>query len=795
MAKSVDAQQNTAPTLVSQADVNKSKPPLRTPVFWALMAVSWLGMFVFAFHSCTRMVAAGDTWVAMACGRHFVQHGVDTVEPFSANSHHAGPTEAEIETWPGWAQSIANTVGIKAVRYWHPTGWVNQNWLTHVILYWLTTTLGSEEEPYYDALVYWKFALYFLTVLCVYATARVIGVHPVLAAAAACFAMFVGRSFLDIRPAGFSNLMVAVFVLLLSLATYRHILYIWLIVPLTVLWCNLHGGYIYVFIMLAPFVGLNLLAIPFKNSLVSIGSKGISHTIMAGCTALIATIVFNPFHLTNLTHTFVISVSKHAERWRQVHEWHRAFDWSNPVGTAKPFLVLVILAVLGLAAWIVVQKLTVNSVYAKAPKLRKKRGNRDLYQWPKFDLALMTVAALTIYMAIRSRRFIPIAAFAACPFVALLIDQTIRSLWVADHFHTAGVLTLRPMTETTQNVIFIVCAAIVTFFGTWLGVRYKRVYLDPWPPDPQYSSVFMRMTASFAKPFDVGQFMQANQLSGKMMNYWTEGGAIAFGQCPDPQTGKTPLQLFMDGRAQAAYDRKAFDQWHNLWGGGQIEARRQYEGKTADKDHYIKLGDWLGNELRKRDVWVALVPQGQFHRPFCRGLEHNPRWPIVFLNNKQKLFVDYESEQGKALFMGIAEGTTVYPNEFTRLLNLGRFHLVHNQGEGAKKKGLDLLIQAFDLNPTPAPILEIMTVAYPHQALHGDMATFCRKTVDDFESNRQAYLDQDGYRGRLESARIACAFLTSMARRQGDTKGAKLYAELADSYSQERDLQGDQTRW
>jgi len=38
-----------------------------------------------------------------------------------------------------------------------------------------------------------------------------------------------------------------------------------------------------------------------------------------------------------------------------------------------------------------------------------------------------------------------------------------------------------------------------------------------------------------------------------MFNYWTEGGFIAWDRTR-PNTGKTPLQLFMDGRAQAAYD-------------------------------------------------------------------------------------------------------------------------------------------------------------------------------------------------------------------------------------------------
>ena len=95
---------------------------------------------------CIQPVGAGDTWVAMACGRHFINHGVDTVEPFSANSHKPGPTEQEIKTWPNWAQWLANKVGMRTVKYWHPTGWVNQNWLTHVIFYWLT-----HESPFADA--------------------------------------------------------------------------------------------------------------------------------------------------------------------------------------------------------------------------------------------------------------------------------------------------------------------------------------------------------------------------------------------------------------------------------------------------------------------------------------------------------------------------------------------------------------------------------------------------------------------------------------------------------------------
>ena len=237
----------------------------------------------------------------------------------------------------------------------------------------------------------WKFLIYIITIAVVFYCGKYLGANPALSAVFACLALFVGRSFLDIRPAGFSNLLVGVFMLILVLTTYRNVLYIWLIVPIIILWCNLHGGYLYAFIMLAPFIGIHLLlSVPkkwfvpvyaacsmavlagyiaktylagskdettfyttfllaiglaatgfafhffFRPRAVTIGVRGVVHAIIAGAIAFIGMIVFNPFHLTNLTHTYVISISKNAEQWRTVNEWHSAWEWSNPVGDRSP---------------------------------------------------------------------------------------------------------------------------------------------------------------------------------------------------------------------------------------------------------------------------------------------------------------------------------------------------------------------------------------------------------------------------------------------------------------------------
>jgi hypothetical protein len=956
------------------------------------MILGWLAMMLFAFHASTHMVGAGDTWVAMACGRHFINHGVNTVEPFSANSHKAGPTKEEIKTWPNWAQWIADKVGMRAVKYWHPTGWVNQNWLTHVIFYWLThlSSFADAKTLSFNTLVYWKFAIYIITVICVYYTGRLLGVNPALSAVFACFAMFVGRSFLDIRPAGFSNLLVAVFLLILVLAIYRNILYIWLVVPLTVFWCNVHGGYVYAFIMLVPFVVLNLLTSISKGRFVSIGLKGVYHTIAAGFVAFVAVIVFNPFHLTNLTHTFIISFSKHAEMWRLVNEWHPAFAWQNPVGTGFPFLVLFILSIgltffwlfsyflkpkllkapkdeleaqeklfkalstiFGCAAAVFICWVTFISfsfveadaaslllcavfvcilllsiyksihfiylavgltllamwsgdaganysgryiysfvilpvyvilhifvslfsktvkfkpkniafvvlaaivslllmilifnpfkfkmpflnavkqflelrrpwgpeyernlemtyehlfgvlyivnigsivIWLALPYLRKLFGllpnkiredsQTVQYELSKIDLPLMAVAALTTYMAYRSRRFIPIAAIAACPIMAMFIDQITRTISAARNFYKYRSLSVSPVPYKLQSFFIFVAAVAVMAFGISWGLKFKRVYLDCWPTDAKLNSIFIRMTASHVKPFDACKFIRDNKLKGKMFNYWTEGGFIAWGQEPDPNTGRTPLQLFMDGRAQAAYEPKVYQTWTTIMSGGPIVQRAMIRKTTPD---YAEIGQWIEEQLKKYDVWVVLMPLEVYNEPFVKGLERNPNWPLVFFNNTEKIFIDVTTPQGKELFEGIFNGKTLYPDEFSKDLVIA-YNIV---GGTAKKQGLDFAIKAFNLYPSQAPMQIILPLAQ-YAELRPFISDFCKNYFDEFAKDKSLYAKQDSYLHKIWAALLASRYLRESAAKQGNTELVQFYDAKMQEYQSEQEPLQKSRRW
>ena len=746
------------------------------------MIVFWGAMIVFAGHACTHMVAAGDTWVAMACGRHFVNHGVDTVEPFSANSHKAGPTDAELQKYPEWQRPI--------VRKMHPTGWINQNWLTHVIFYTFATTFGSDGEYNYDGLVYWKFIVTFLAVVCTFYTSRVLGVSRPVATIAACFAIFIGRSFIDIRPAVFSNLIVPLYLLILMLATYRNIRYIWLIVPVIVFWSNVHGGYIYSFMMLVPFIGLHFIAIPSKKLFVTIGFKGVVEVVCASITAFVAMIIFNPFHLTNLTHTFEVSISKHAESWRTVNEWHPAFEWDNPVGDEQAFLVMFILMWTALAAWIVARILKPRTEIPKKRARQNVEPAEGSYEWPRIDLAYIAIAMFTIYLAVKSRRFIPLAGVAGCPMIALFCEQAGKMISARVQFNKTRKLSLPEMPIAFSKTIILGFAVVVIGFGTVWGAKFKRIYLDTWPNDDVRDSVFMRMTASNVKPFEVMQFVRDNKLSGTMFNHWTEGGAVAFGQEPDPETGFTPLKLFMDGRAQAAYNHDKFLLWQYIKSGGPAVRNAKFAKRKLKGEDFKKIGIWVDEQLKKYNAWVILMPINQINSDFMIGVQTTTNWRMAFLDNHQFLMINIDTPQGKKLLTEILNEKAKYPNEYTQHLALAK-NLLLFQNPVRAKQGLDHAIKAFEIENSQAPMqLLVHDAARRHRELRAQANNYIKQYLDKFIANHDEYATQGGYTKKLVAAMIAANYLTPQS-----SEYRKKYGDLEKAYKEEQREIGLRGRW
>ena len=423
-------------------------------------------------------------------------------------------------------------------------------------------------------------------------------------------------------------------------------------------------------------------------------------------------IIFNPFHLTNLTHTFEISVSEHAASWRSVNEWRPAFDWMdkmrkdpNPVGDEEAFAVMCIIALVILLTWLLSRLLRPKQPAAKRSR-QKAEPVEGTFQWPKIDLALFAVSALTIYMAIRSRRFIPIAASAGCPILALLLHQTIEIVAARINFEKTRELSLPTMPKMLSNIFLAAASVFIVICGTVWAEKFKKIYLEPWPADAKRDSVFMRMTASNIKPFDACKFLRENNLSGIVFNYWTEGGAVAFGQHPDPQTGKTPLQLFMDGRAQAAYNHDKFELWQKIkFGGPPFENAVKKHGsigkaeKNLNNNERIAIGKWLDEQLKSYRVWVVLMPTTEMNSAFIQGLQKTPNWTPAYMDDDQHLFIDTDTEKGKQLQQKIRNETAAFPTDYSKYVTTAQ-NLLNSNNPKELAKAYDYAVKAFNMNPS-----------------------------------------------------------------------------------------------
>jgi hypothetical protein len=345
-----------------------------------------------------------------------------------------------------------------------------------------------------------------------------------------------------------------------------------------------------------------------------------------------------------------------------------------------------------------------------------------------------------------------------------------------------------------RQVLVIVSAGVVAGFGLMWGAAFKHVYLDPWPLDAKYKSVFMRMTASYSKPFAACEFMRINKLSGKMYNYWTEGGFIAWGQEPDPETGRIPLQLFMDGRAQAAYDVPTFDLWSDILSGGPVPLAAARAGRAMIGKDYVEVSKWISEQLRKYGVWVVLMPDLQFDKTFTIALEYSTDWRIVYTDDKQKLFVDVLSPQGMALYQGMFTGKTGYPNDYLAEMAVGHNLLLMVDSE-QKKRGLEYIAKALKDCPTPAPVVEMRFIGLLAPELRPRIDDVCQQYVEDFEDHKATYARQDGYNMRLQAARLALIRLEQKAQAAKDAKSAQIFRTRIDQYEVEINRLAQQKKW
>ena len=348
--------------------------------------------------------------------------------------------------------------------------WLNHEWLSDLIFYGWVSIGGIE------SLVYWKWLVIVATFLILqYVLGRQSG-SPLAGLICAGVAIAIAAPFLDVRPHIYSLLNFSLLLLLLLGRRGST----WLLAVLFVIWVNLHGGFFF------GLMALGILLFPWRN----FSMDALRVAIIVGVICLLAC-VLNPSGVKAFLYPLKYAFDD-TSPFRQLGEWLSPFKQG---GIRSPLFFVFMWAPLAGLLYLV-------------PAVRKS------VDVPWEGIAL---TALTLAMAITSRRFIPLFGISLAVMMAPLVGLCFRKLaWPR---------------------LGLPLALVALLFAVYRMLPYPL----------QSGPAFHYLTAEYSYPVDMLNFIESNGLQGKVYALYNWGGYIHW-------RTDGALKVFMDGRADTIYD-------------------------------------------------------------------------------------------------------------------------------------------------------------------------------------------------------------------------------------------------
>ncbi|MEM9254075.1 MAG: hypothetical protein AAGA91_01425 [Pseudomonadota bacterium] len=335
----------------------------------------------------------------------------------------------------------------------HGNDWLNHEWLAGIMYYLWVSLWGVQ------AIVYWKWLILGLTFLTLQYTLGRDSGSALAGFLCAAIAAAIAAPFLDVRP----HIYTLLFYALLLLIAHRRRPRLYLLLPLFIVWVNLHGGFFFGLMALA------ILLFPWRNfTLPSLRSA-----VFIGLLCLLAALL-NPSGLGTFFYPLKYAFDE-TSPFKQLAEWLPPF---SPGGIQSPLFFVFMWAPIGALVYFL-------------PAVRRRLD----VPWEGLALMLLTLA-----MAVTSRRFIPIYAMSMALAMAPLLGLMIETLLAGGR----GRL-VKPL---------LACGALL--FGLYR--------LQPYPL--QSGPAFHYLTAEYSYPVDLMNMVEANGLHGKVFAYYNWGGYL-----------------------------------------------------------------------------------------------------------------------------------------------------------------------------------------------------------------------------------------------------------------------------
>ncbi len=687
-----------------------------------IVIFSYLFVIFSALHSADKPIGGGDTWVAMACGRYSLGDW--------ATHDNDRTVQMKILDWFGihitWEDpfSANSRPYVKGVK--NCEGWVNQNWLSHVMFYSLKTIFGE------GTIVYYKYLQAVLTALFAFWAARALKVNYFIAAACAAFGVLLARSYIDMRPNISTILMASAMIHILFSWRAGNVKAILWMLPIMILWSNIHGGFIYAIVVFVIACGgyaiSNILSASNPDVFEFHPWKEKYKWLLIGLAITIFTpMIFSPYGAENLLHPMMVMFGNEGKLWRDVSEWHPVYT-DGFGNTGSFFAFLGIFGALALV-WIVLRvkfrlptitptdgSVTTNGLIfftavplawmsSKVIKSNKSDSENNYKCMPTLDLAWLGIILLTIYMAITSRRFVFLAGVVLAPFMAVILEQIF--IMTKDFWQ-------KRISPLLVNMALVVVSALsVIFVASVFVAAVNSLYFSP-AMDGKELSVFRRMVGINAQPVRAGEFLNLNEVKGVVLNEWANGGYVAWCQTPDKTTGRPPCKVYMDGRAQAAYRLEHFQRWQRINinpAGGRRDysekerAYRQeqynlllqragmnsktyqlnkklvelYSQKPSNYDLLMMamgVSPELYGEVLKNEGVTAVLAENAKSTKTIEYLGKLPDWDVLYTDESFTVILRKDALANRSLF-DVAPEELKYPDDYSRNMSLADYYITY----------------------------------------------------------------------------------------------------------------------
>jgi hypothetical protein len=269
--------------------------------------------------------------------------------------------------------------------------------------------------------------------------------------------------FLDIRPHELTLLFIGI-----VLWTRNERWAPWLWPPLMVLWCNLHGGFVFGFGAIGLFALVRTVETSLRERRLALDLRLVAGVALTGLALLC-----NPWGWRILEYPAAYLDS--SSPFREILEWQPPGFSADPREFAGRF------------TWLL-------AAAAGGALVELRSRTRDFY--------LLSLAGVTCAMALTSRRFIPLFALTALPLVAVLFTA-LRDLVLA---RLPAALAERA--SAAAPVLALAIAALL-----WRDVRLTPQMLERWTE----SHLYPRAALRYLKALDPGP---------RLLNHYNWGGYV-----------------------------------------------------------------------------------------------------------------------------------------------------------------------------------------------------------------------------------------------------------------------------